>query len=147
MSPSTVAEWGGVFAVLAFAHFVVDWVFQTHWEAMNKTQRWPVHFYHCTMYSAGVTLVAALLGLVGWPSAAAFAILFISHFVEDTYVPVFLWAKYVRRIPKLRQGTKKQQFEAFKRMFNEPLGTVLFIAIDQIIHLTFLWPVVWLLVR
>ena len=28
-------------------------------------------------------------------------ILFVSHFVEDTYIPVILWAKWIRRPPQM----------------------------------------------
>ena len=32
----TIALMGGLFAVLAFIHFFVDWIFQSHAEAMVK---------------------------------------------------------------------------------------------------------------
>jgi hypothetical protein len=69
-------------------------------------------------------------------------VLFGSHFIEDTYYPVYLWAKYIRRIPEVRLGG----VAAFKAQFATPLGLTLFLAIDQIIHLCFLWALVALAV-
>jgi hypothetical protein len=68
-------------------------------------------------------------------------ILFWSHFVEDTYLPVFLWAKYVRKPPEMDCENK---MEGFKLFVQTTLGKILMIAIDQIIHLAFLFPIVYM---
>jgi len=140
--PAFVAQLGGIFALLTFAHFVVDWGFQTHYEAMNKaTNRW-VRAHHCAIYTMG--FVPIIIGfnqsLYWWEAALALNILFWSHYFEDTYVLVYLWAKHARRIPSVRLDG----IEAFKAEFQRPLGLVLFIVIDQIIHLTFLWPIAYM---
>lgn len=137
----TVAELGtagGLFAVLTFNHFLVDWVFQTHDEAMNKSTSWVWRAQHCFLYTAGFLPVLWLLGLSPIRLVLGCLILFWSHFLEDTYIPVYLWAKYIRRMPELRHGSEV----AFKDLFKTPLGLVLFITIDQIIHLCFLWAIV-----
>lgn len=136
----TVAEWGGLFAVFTFVHFVVDWGFQTHWEAMNKSKSAKVRALHCAIYTAGFLPLMWLLDFEAWKFAAGAAVLFLSHFFEDTYIPVYLWAKHVRRIPEIRE----RGIEAFIEQFKTPLGLVLFITVDQIIHLMFLWVLVWL---
>lgn len=139
-----IAKAGGIFVILAFIHFVVDWIFQTHYEAMNKTTDWTVRARHCSVYTIGFVPILPILGLEVWEIAAAMVILFVSHHIEDTYAPVFLWAKYVRQVPELRRkrGDPKK---AFVKWFNEnPIAPILTITIDQLIHLFFLWPIVWM---
>lgn len=136
MNPYQIAQAGGLFVIFAFNHFVVDWIFQTHYEAMNKTKNWKVRAFHCLVYTVGFIPLMWLLKFDGLTMGVSAAILFLSHFFEDTYIPVFLWAKYIRRIPDLNR-------EKFISMFGQPLGFTLFIAVDQIIHLLFLWPLVY----
>ena len=134
-----LATAGGLFVLLGFNHFVVDWVFQTHNEAMKKATNWRWRVRHCLIYAVGFLPLLMLMGLSPGELLASFGILFGSHFLEDTYIPVYLWAKYVRRVPWVRLDGMK----AFKQDFNRPLGLVLFIAIDQIIHLLFLFPLIY----
>lgn len=127
MTVEALAKTGGVFSVLAFVHFLIDWGLQTHQEAVNKSKNWRIRARHCLVYAAGFLPVFWLLGLSAGFSAMLFAILWVSHFIEDTYWPVFLWVKYVRRPPSL------DTVEFVKT----PLGLILVIAMDQIIHLAF----------
>jgi hypothetical protein len=96
----------------------------------------------------------------------ALNILFWSHFAEDTYVPVYLWAKYIRRPPEMTNPRKgevilQQQADGgfqphqavmppdpkagFVDFIATPMGKILMIAIDQIIHICFLLPIAWML--
>ncbi len=131
------AQIGGIFALLVLVHFVADWVFQSHTEAMTKpTNHW-VRAKHCLVYTAICCTVIAALGWPGWEVLAWSAgILFFSHFAEDTYLPVYLWARYIRKPPEMvsaRPGRKE-----FVEFANSPLGKILLITIDQIIHILFL---------
>lgn len=98
---------GGIFAWLVFIHFAVDWIFQSHAEAMVKHNNASVRAKHCIIYTAGFI---PFLILVSGPDSDLFirrsipilGILFLSHFVEDTYYPVLLWAKYIRNPPEFR---------------------------------------------
>jgi hypothetical protein len=139
MTIETLATAGGLFVLLGFNHFVVDWVFQTHREAMRKSSNWRYRARHCLVYTVGFIPIMLLMGLVPWELAAGAAILFFSHFIEDTYIPVYLWARYIRRIP----GIRLDGIQAFKSEFTHPLGLMLFVAIDQIIHLLFLFPLIY----
>lgn len=188
---------GGVFALLALVHFAVDWILQSHDEAMRKHNQWRVRARHCLVYTAPFAAVlahAALSGRTGGPEAAALAALvFASHFVEDTYLPVLYWAKYVRRPPSmrwrielgdsgtpvlvgpeiraaggavrdlpsgdermrrdtivgevadgrmsLREARRRLDRMGFMDFVSDPLGKILMIAVDQIVHLVFLVPV------
>lgn len=97
-----IALTGGVFAILVFIHFAIDWVFQSHAEAMAKHNDPLIRAIHCLIYTTPFVPFMWWCGL-RWYWTLIFAIvLFLSHFVEDTYIPVLLWAKYIRRVPEMR---------------------------------------------
>lgn len=131
---------GGLFAIFAFVHFFVDWVFQSHSEAMAKHKDSKVRASHCAVYTLGFVPLMLLLHFQEWELIAGLMILYWSHFIEDTYIPVFLWAKYIRRPPEMKDNPK----DGFDKFIETPLGKILMITIDQIIHLTFLFPLVWM---
>lgn len=140
MTSEHLAAIGGLFALLTFAHFIVDWIFQTHDEAMRKAHEWSVRVNHCLVYAIGMTSACMVLRRDVPFIVGAFSIFFLSHFVEDTYLPVYWWMKYVRRVPTVRTV---EGFVSYIQ--SEPLGLILTIAVDQIIHLAFVLLVaVWL---
>jgi hypothetical protein len=139
---------GGLFAVMTFIHFFVDWIFQSHAEAMAKHNNAMPRARHCAIYAVG--FVPLLLAFI-WVGALtpiqlviSIAILFISHFYLDTYHGVYLWAKYIRRPPEMNCEDKKLGFVQFVQT---TLGKILMIAIDQISHLSFLWIIVYFVMR
>lgn len=154
---------GGLFALFAFVHFFVDWIFQSHAEAMVKHNTPWIRAKHCLIYTIGFVPLMYLLGFSAWEWVIGANILFWSHFFEDTYVPVYLWAKYIRKPPEMTELWKESFTRVDgtvaikvhppdpKRGFGEfvqtTLGKILMIAIDQIIHLAFLFPLVWMAVR
>lgn len=158
-----IALAGGLFAVFAFIHFFVDWIFQSHAEAMVKHNTPLVRAKHCLIYTLGFVPLMYFLGFTTWEWVAGLNILFWSHFFEDTYLPVYLWAKYVRRPPEMVEPWKESYIrddgatafrvhppdpkKGFIEFVQTPLGKILMIAIDQIIHLTFLFPLVWMVMR
>ncbi len=153
---SKVAMLGGLFAVFTFVHFFVDWVLQTHAEAMAKHNNAKVRARHCLIYTLGFVPLMWLLHFTPWHWVIGLNILFWSHFVEDTYIPVYLWAKYIRRPPEMTEPQKQEGLDGyvfilppdpnkgFVQFIQTPLGKILMIAIDQIIHLAFLFPLVWM---
>src|SRR5690606_2404499 len=82
-----LASIGGLVFFLAFWHFVVDWGFQSHVEAMSKATNAKVRAIHCTIYTMGMTL--PLFFLVPGHVLACSVALWISHFLIDTYIPVY----------------------------------------------------------
>ena len=135
-----IAKAGGLFAVFSFVHFLIDWVFQTHYEAMNKHNHPWIRAGHCFVYTYPFIPLLFWLGVNNTQIIICTLVLFLSHFVEDTYIPVYLWARYIRRVPSIRKGPNhRKEFEIF---ISGNLGKILMIAIDQIIHLTFLWILV-----
>jgi uncharacterized protein DUF3307 len=158
-----IALIGGVFAVLAYIHFLTDFIFQSHAEAMVKHNNPRIRAKHCLIYTAGFVPILATFCWCGAMSSAEFfvslAILFFSHFFEDTYIPVFLWAKYLRKPPQMTQPIKQvgvdgyitilppDAKEGFKQFVETALGKILLISVDQIIHLAFLFPIAWMVIR
>jgi len=94
---------------------------------------------HCAIYTIGFVPFMELLHFTNWEWFIATNILFWSHFCEDTYIPVFLWAKLIRKPPEMAVDPKA----GFVQFINTTLGKILMIVIDQIIHLLFLLPVAW----
>jgi hypothetical protein len=136
---------GGLFAVFTFIHFFVDWICQTHAEAMAKHNNPWVRARHCLIYTLGFVPSMYVLGFDFWSWVIGLNVLFWSHFVEDTYVPVFLWAKHIRKPAEMQAPNDPKK--GFIEFISTPLGKILMIAVDQIIHLTFLWVLVWLALR
>jgi hypothetical protein len=154
-----IAFMGGIFAVLTWIHFFVDWVFQSHADAMTKHNNPKIRAKHCLIYTAGFVPIFCLCGFSVLEWAVALNILFWSHFTEDTYLPVFLWAKYIRRPPEMTQPRKQVGVDGYVTVLpvdpkagfvdfvQTPLGKILLIAIDQIIHLFFLLPIAWMMLQ
>lgn len=160
-----IALSGGLFAVFAFVHFFVDWIFQSHAEAMVKHNNPWIRAKHCLIYTLGFVPLLWALGFSAWEWVIGLNILFWSHFCEDTYIPVYLWAKYIRRPPEMTEPRKGEMYlqqqndgsfkphqdilppdpkKGFGEFVQTPIGKILMIAIDQIIHLAFLFPLVWM---
>lgn len=156
----SIAVAGGLFAVLAFIHFAVDWIFQSHSEAMVKHNNPKIRAKHCAIYTLGFVPIMYMFGFTWWEWLIGLNVLFWSHFLEDTYVPIYLWAKYIRKPPEMTEPWKETYTDIngdvltkvhppdAKRGFGEwvqtAMGKILMIAIDQIIHLAFLFIIVWM---
>ncbi len=138
MSEEYLVKFGSIFAILAFVHFVVDWVFQTEKEALLKTKHWDVRAAHCFVYSSLMLLViVSLFELTMSEKWYIFLILFGTHFIEDTYIPPYLWWKYVRK-----QNSKLTKEDLVKEWTANPMTPLLVIMFDQLVHIASLIPVV-----
>jgi len=135
MSIDVVAKIGGIFALLVLIHFVADWVFQSHAEAMAKPKNHWVRARHCLIYTVICCASLMLVNPAWYVIGMSAVILWLSHFMEDTYIPVFVWAKYIRKPGPMNNLT---DFVVFAE---STLGKILLIAIDQIVHLVFMLPV------
>lgn len=161
MDINKLALCGGIWFILTMVHFFVDWIFQTHSEAMVKHNNPKIRFKHCLVYTVGFIPLMFLFKFQPWEIYVGCATLFISHFIEDTYVPVFLWVKYIRKPPEMtvegrymvRKLVKKgkdivpyphDDKEGFAVFSSTPIGKILVIVVDQIIHVLCLLPLVWM---
>lgn len=143
MTTMNVVAWvGGVLAVLTLLHFVADWIFQSHDEAMRKSTESLVRARHCLVYT-GIISAVFLFGFhLPVRDVGVYAtILFLSHYIEDSYLPVYLWAKYIRKAPEFSTQAAPgaiTELDRFKAFASTVLGKILLIAIDQIIHILYL---------
>jgi len=137
-----------LFVCLTFIHFVSDFVFQTHAEAMIKHNHAWVRAKHCLIYTVSFFPFFYYLS-IGWSKfIAAAAVLFLSHFFEDTYYFVFLWAKHIRRPPEMSEYNQyhgTDPYMGFKTWNGTTLGKILSIMIDQLVHIFFLWVVAFII--
>jgi len=155
-----IADFGGYLFLLTFAHFIVDWGFQSHWEAMNKATNWKVRARHCTVYLVGMLLVSYWMGITSTLELGFCVVaLWLSHFLIDTYLPVYVWARYVRRPPQMLNNLRDVNLDSrtgelavsgkmlrdFKSFAETPIGLFLVIAIDQAWHIFFFVPIAALL--
>ncbi len=154
-----IALTGGLLAILVFVHFFVDWIFQSHSEAMVKHNNPKIRAKHCLIYTAGFVPFMWLFNFTWLEWLIGLNILFWSHFFEDTYLPVYLWAKYVRRPPEMTEPRKQSGVDGyvsvlppdpkagFVEFVQTPMGKILMIAVDQIIHIAFLFPIAWMMMK
>jgi hypothetical protein len=131
---------GNYFSILVFYHFFADWMFQSHKEAFEKSKNWKVRFYHCYKYTLFFVPLFYLYQFAGAYAYLSLLVLFVSHFIIDSYIPVILWAKYCRKYPGF-EG--KSLEDGFKELISTPLGIILMIVMDQFFHICFLLPVAY----
>jgi hypothetical protein len=150
--------------VLVLCHFAFDWLYQSHAEAIAKSQNKGVRFLHCGKYATPFIPILWLFGMNPGQIGLSFLILFGTHYVIDSYVPVMLWAKYLRKAPQFDlvvkvpfkmngwhdkeiETTYKSDIEAFKAVAGTPLGLILIITMDQFLHILCLLPVAYMAMR
>ncbi len=161
MNITNIGIAGGIFAILTLLHFIADWLFQSHQEAMTKHNNKWVRARHCLVYTS--FFVGFLLAFnMSWLGLfLSLNILFWTHFYLDTYHAVFLWAKYIRKPPEMSNpwldsyadidGTVQikvgppDPVKGFKKFVETPLGKILMISVDQISHLICLIPIVYMI--
>ena len=65
--------------VVLFLHFVADFIFQTRWQATNKSKRWDALAFHCATYAAGMC-GPCVIGHISWMWLAFNSL---AHFFTD----------------------------------------------------------------
>jgi hypothetical protein len=81
-------------ALILFAHWVADFICQTHWMATNKSKDWNALYQHVAVYSIVMTIALAWMLPQLW--GIFFVITFIMHFITDAItsrITAWLWAK------------------------------------------------------
>lgn len=143
-----IALAGGLYVPLVFWHFIVDWLTQTEEAAQTKSKNMRVLTLHCFIYTACFIPFLRLYDLSLWMQCVAGTVLYLSHMLGDTYLPVFWWAKYIRkmtfanapnadrhRVMRPDQILGDGQFMD-QGMFFKPS---MILVIDQLWHMAFLW--------
>ena len=156
MSITTLSLSGGIFFIFTFVHFIVDWLFQSHESAMNKCCNSKIRSKHCLLYSFGFIPLMLLFNFSAIEFIIGFLTLFISHFIIDSYVPIYLWARYIRKPQQMNNNnnrcygvrdmekTNGYYMSNFFDFAQTNLGLILCIVVDQIFHIVFLIPLVWM---
>jgi hypothetical protein len=81
--------------LILFAHWVADFIGQTHWMATNKSKNWTALTSHVAVYTSIMTLFMAF-ALPGPAWVAFIGITFFTHFITDAItsrITSWLWAK------------------------------------------------------
>jgi len=155
MTITELGTMGGLFAILTLIHFFVDWGLQTHSEAMIKHNHPWVRARHCAIYTASFLPLLLWCRMTWLPLLISANILFWSHFAQDTYVSIYYWMLYIRRPPCMTEPTRTERGTfvpadpkaGFLQFIDTTLGKILMIVIDQVIHLLFLLPVAYMLLK
>jgi len=111
------------FLIVLVSHWIADFVFQTHWQASNKSKNWFALSKHVINYSIAMTVTAALI----WPWALLiffFLITFSTHFITDAITSRITSKLYA-----------KQDYHNF----------FVVIGFDQLIHQVTLAATIWYL--
>lgn len=150
MTLEQIALAGGLYVPLVFWHFVADWLTQTQDKAERKSKDHAVLASHCLVYTLFFVPVLLLYQIPMWGRLALLPILFISHLIGDAGFPVWFWARYIRRMtyPNNTKRVIHQMDEIFPPMSGLSTRLLfrpsLVLVIDQLWHLAWLWPIVYL---
>ena len=115
-----------LFEALFLTHFISDWLFQTQWEAMNKSKKWPPLIVHSFIYSLFFIPVFYFYKV----NFIYLLVLFFSHAILDNRKFEFWWLDKIKM-------TKKE-------VVGETTWIILVIGIDQVFHLAILGLIVLL---
>jgi hypothetical protein len=150
----TIALAGGLFVPLAIWHFVADWLTQSEYTAEVKHEGNLELTVHCFVYTVFFIPFLFLYGLPLWAGIVAGSILFWSHWIGDRGIPVWLWARYIRRMTYVPsyEIQKRERMTVPKDLFRDGqflnvsfyFRPVLVIVVDQLWHLLWLWSIVGL---
>lgn len=120
---SNLPLFASLFILQFVGHRVGDYLFQTDFQAQNKTKAfWPL-FRHCFVYALTVALFS-LIVLPPYYALIVFAITIIEHLVVDTRIPVMDWKIFLEKYLARR-----------KDFLFSNLPTFVVIEIDQTIHM------------
>ena len=109
---------------LLVSHFIMDWIFQWNWMAMNKSKKWTPLFVHCLVYTLGFIPAFYFLGM----NFLWLTVIFLSHVLLDQRkFELWLMEKFKR--------CKKEEMP-------ESLWTVVLIGLDQVLHIAILAAIV-----
>ena len=150
MTIQTLSLIGGLLFLLILNHLIVDFIFQSHYQAANKHNNWKIRAQHCLIYVIGFLPIMVLFGFQFWKIIVGCIILLDSHFLLDSYIMVFLWAKHIRKPPEMNPRFREpflSDRDGFSQFIQNPLGLVLAIIVDQLCHIIFLLPLVWMAIN
>lgn len=94
--------------LILLAHFICDFVFQTDWQAQNKSKNNKALLSHVTTYSLIMFFILIIYTLFGWIPFNPFAV---CSFITITFVCHFITDYFTSRInTRLREQKKVHYF-------------------------------------
>lgn len=131
-----ISKIGGILIFLVFIHLLSDWMIQNDVMARRKSDESPwLLVIHSFVYA--IIFIPILIYLFGNSIpmiVSSFLALVMSHGAIDTYAPVWLWARFIRRPPEM----KNDPIKGFMSWASSPYGMILTNGIDQLMHVCFL---------
>ena len=139
VTPNIISEAGGILIILTFVHFFADWVLQTDAMARRKSDESPwLLVVHSFVYAAAFVPVLSYAFKFAVPLVASASLtLMMSHGAIDTYTPIWLWARFLRRPQEMRDDP----VDGFTVWSSKPYGLLLTSGVDQFMHICFLAPI------
>jgi len=134
---------GGYWFLFTLAHLFADIGVQDHETAMTKAHNPLTRFFHCATYILLMILMMTTVGLTWGEIFVSCLVLFVTHYIGDSYIIVFWWFKHYRAPPWMKGKTIKEAGDVFQhREITTELhiDIILFVLIDQ------LWHIAWLIV-
>lgn len=112
------------FIIQFVGHQLGDYIFQTSFQAINKTENANARLRHSLVYSAIISLL--LLFAFSWTTAiVVFILTVLEHMIVDSRKPVIVWKTFLER-----------KISGNKRFNIEDLPFFVLVAIDQTFHIT-----------
>ena len=95
---------GGIFVLLMFVHFLADWMMQTDAMAKRKADEstWMLVVHSATYAAVFMPILYVMFHRSVHMTVSSTLTLMMSHGAIDTYTPIWLWARYVRRPSEMR---------------------------------------------
>lgn len=130
---------GGIFVLLMFVHFLADWMMQTDAMAKRKADEstWMLVVHSATYAAVFMPILYVMFHRSVHMTVSSTLTLMMSHGAIDTYTPIWLWARYVRRPSEMRDDP----VGGFTTWCAKPYGFLLTAGIDQFMHACFLAPI------
>lgn len=129
----------GYYFRLILGHFVGDYLLQSRFMATTKGQvghwrGWLWCGLHCAIYSATVCLFL-------WTfSPLIFGLIFLSHFPIDKFSLADKWGKLTGGRTFAAAAAEPDEI---KRPFSIAFTVLVYVAVDNTMHLLLMWPIVW----
>jgi hypothetical protein len=141
---------GGLLAIFTLVHFMADWFPQSHRESYEKYTRKLIRLRHSVIYAIHFLPLILWLDMVDWTGLVSLVILVGSHYVIDSYWPIYMWMYYIRRPPEMSVGESSLnagfsvRWRSFMAHIETPAGRAAHVIFDQTLHVSVLLVVIML---
>lgn len=130
---------GAILILLLFVHIIGDLAAQTDSMARRKTDESPwLLVVHSVVYALMfLPVLSVIFSSVVHLTLSCVLALAMSHGAIDTYAPIWLWARFVRKPDDMREDA----VNGFTSWTSRPYGMTIAYGMDQLLHICFLIPI------